>query len=366
MSLVSARTLLFTIVLVQAFGFMSSCKLNSDGRSSSTEGSLDAASVLSSGGFLKSSDFEVPKDKMSPISNGVFQIELDHRSTFYAKAPKSANLLDDACSKDEFNKMKFRAVGSTIILDGKPDLKHCVEKAAAANTETDSVAKYTFSAYDVHILVVFECEGIDLSKYDGKSYGDLASDSVAASICDSASKVRLISNTSFEIIGDVEFDGQKTSIANKSLSAIMAAGGKPCAKEKTSGGGGKLIGECLEIEANIEKDGASSTRFIATESGLSTKTQSDLYYSEGVMKFELNDWTGEMSYSAADKAPTWKAKGGPKNEDVTGTFGESNQGSKSVETEATPTPTPGGATLQLVPKIRKFAVPQLSLFRIAR
>ena len=365
MSLVSARALALSILLIPAFGFVSSCKFNSDGRTSSSEGSLDAASVLSGGGFLKSSDFDLPKDKVSPLSNALFQIELDNRDAFYAKAPKSASLLDDACTKDEFSKMKFRALGSTIILSGRPDLKHCVDKGATTNSETDSAVKYKFSTYDVRILVVFECEGVDLSKYDGKSYGDMGSDGDSFSVCDAAAKVRLISNTSFEVVGEAEYDGQKTPLANKSLNAIMTADGKPCSREKSSGGGSKLIGECLEIEANIEKDGTNSTRFVAKETGISTKAKDDLYYSEGVIKFELNDWTGEMSYSGADKAPTWKAKGGPNSEDATGTFGESLAGPKPTpEADVTPT-TDEPAGLRLSATIKKNVRPQLRLLRFA-
>lgn len=246
---------------------------------------------------------------------------------------------NDKCFNDKMNELKFEAKGAEMRLSGEVDLSSCQltiyqEDARFKDADfTDFV-----SVYKIKVSSYISCSGQDLSKYNGKTFVEVAD--VSECNTDGTSvTIRSETTTSSSLkatIKNVELNGAKViyTVDEESTDASVTrmANGNPCTATVT-GATVRWADGCSDISRNVTTKGKRGYQGSEAQDENIGKAEyeryeyvglkgaanvTSLWYTAGQMNVTLNDWTGIVRYSSATAEPIFEMKKGT--ETVTGTI----------------------------------------------
>lgn len=261
--------------------------------------------------------------------------ELDDDDSFFDQEPESDDPMDNdaSCVQDALDALKVKASGDTMTISGGLDLSSCLE--SLLNGVDASGLSLTLST---KMYVEAQCEGADLSMYDGLPITEIA-DSAAAldELCDGTFRMRehLWSHTVLQ--GSASFGGQMFTLDSESTTshALQTPAGEPCVRH-VEGDAVSFEDDCVETTHDVntrdrqndmpsEKDGKDGFTALRYAGLRGTRVGEHPYFTGGAIEITLQNWTGAMTYTDATTAPTWSLTNGADTQ--TGTYdGTASQG----------------------------------------
>lgn len=264
--------------------------------------------------FLTSANLSPDKTKYETVDSDDVKKEFEGgESKLYANAPKNADEdASEVCYIEKLNTFKVTAKGDRISLGGMADMADCFKTAFSKVFETYSVTA------EVKLFVEQTCKDIDLTSFDGKTFSEIAKNNELE--CPSATSATELSNTALSIIFSGTVKGQKLEMDFDILIATMTADGKPCESTRTADTIIMTDG-CLSVSLNTNKkyrvngdvhasEGKQKYQKLEFSSIIEKDDKTSLFYSSGVIKFTLNDWMGNVTYTAADVEPSYSVTNG--------------------------------------------------------
>lgn len=299
----------------------------------------DDASNGVDGAFLSMVDL-TPVGKFEAMAVGDLKETLKEESFLYNNEPDGTedeteqDKQSSACLLALLNDLSFEGDATRITLGSKLDVTSCF-----ASSSEDGL-KDAKSSMTLTTFLAFTCDGIDLTQYVGKKFGELAGDENAIFKQLQCPTTSMLANTRVDvsISGTFEVDGQSipVNVQTVTYSYQGDANGNPCVKT-VDGATRKLQDGCLSIDrtVDVENSSPSKDKALADEGteqyrryesvGIVEDLEGEKpYYSAGSFKAQIHDWSGEVSYSAGDVPPTYSMTKGP--ETVAGILGESGTG----------------------------------------
>ena len=162
---------------------------------------------------------------------------------------------------------------------------------------------------DIKLVGKRTCEGVDFSKLTADTLHQVAAMCEPAPLTTGFSQAKLHG----EVEGDEPFYVSR-------VEASMSSSGKPC--RKVNANGRVERGDCVYFTKStiqsLDKSDLPHVRYLKQQYIGLKGTQGDRYYSEGQFKLEIGNWTGVMTYTAGDEAPTYVMRRG--SDEVRGTF----------------------------------------------
>ena len=274
-----------------------SMMLVSCGEDSSPKSSGGADAV--SGGFL-SNDFFKADDSVAEISatdlaNSIRDIDYVYLP---AEAANSLALQDEdlgcAVKQDEIT-----LTGDQLVMKYTYDDSTC--------TEIDD--KYINK---MRVFISISCSGQDLSSFTEGSVRSHIYTNGASDFCPNAKEQSTFINA--------ELTRESATDMATVMGGIMTAGGGPCVTSKT--GEELTTNNCTfylkTTKGSKDAEDSTTTKLLTlTANGLKGQA-GDIYYSEGSMAIRLNNWQGELNFSAGNIGPTYTLSSGE--DEVEGSF----------------------------------------------
>lgn len=329
-----------TWILVAALGLLA-CTNDDDGadadagtgNGSGNGNGNGGAGASPSGFFLTAADltpgtlYALPADDLAS--------ELDGESSFFDQKPESDDPMDNdsSCVEDTLGALKVEASGDRMTISGSLDLSTCLDGLLGGADASGLDLALTMKMY-----VEAQCEGADLSMYDGQSITDIADSARDLDeLCDGTFRMRNHLSSHTVLSGSATFSGQTITLDTDTTSAaaLQTADGGPCVRT-VSGDEVTYEDSCVETTHEVNtrdrsngtpsekdgKDGLSVLRYVGLRG---TRAGEHPYFTGGAMEVTLQSWTGTMTYTDAETAPTWSMSDGT--DTRTGTFdGTASQG----------------------------------------
>ena len=296
-------------------------------------GNGGGAGAAPSGFFLTAAD--LTPGTVYALSADDLASELDAEGSFFDQRPESDDPSEDdsSCVEDALGGLKVEASGDRMTISGSLDLSSCLDGLLGGADASGLDLALTMKMY-----VEAQCEGEDLSMYDGQSITDIADSARDLDeLCDGTFRMRnhLWSHT--VLSGSATFSGQTITLDTDTTSAaaLQTTGDGPCVRT-VSGDEVTYEDGCVETTHEVNtrdrsngmpsekdgKDGISVLRYVGLRG---TQAGEHPYFTGGAMEVTLQNWTGTMTYTAAETAPTWSMSDGT--DTRTGTFdGTASQG----------------------------------------
>lgn len=287
---------------------------------SSTKNDSPTTSKKVSSPFLEFSQFDPPSATNAKILTS---------SQVLAKIHGNSDLMDDT-PDDDSDECSDEILGATLSAEDDKltygvdlDLSACFEKVFAKDlTDFDLVAlKVLFKFY-----FEIQCDGADLSSYDGQSFKDVseAEDDIVG--CEDATTGSTLSHTQSTF--EMTIKSQKepfVEIERKTLTLSIDSGpkGKACLSTRS---GDLSTGEdgCLSIskdtfqsskvdgEADDDEGKVHYSKIV--KNALVSAKGDNRWYTGGAMKVTFDNWTGDVTYTDATTAPTFTITDGTETE----------------------------------------------------
>lgn len=275
--------------------------------------------------FLSLSDIEAPpKDKITKLGEYVF---LDKLAEHYDKFLQDDGAGDEeaVADQDQIGR-KIGEAFDSIILGGATndeivlgrvlDFKGIYEETFNAQ-DFDVETSLTVNQTDAKIYLSYQCEGVDLSSYHGKSLGDI-SDRLNE-LCLSAPTIKTVSQmvltNDYRI--DAYIDGYQMVMEQKSVAtfATMNENGGPCTYLGDDDG---FFTEdsCLQLEKYeaIKDliDGAPQVNHgnmtflkIVSRALKGEKSRESPWFVSGHFESQIENWTGTVTYLGSETPPDY-------------------------------------------------------------
>ncbi|MEZ4742461.1 MAG: hypothetical protein R3B45_08445 [Bdellovibrionota bacterium] len=332
---------LYLTFLCVIFAFFVSCGDEKEGDGSSKETPTVLVNSKDSVAFLTPASFEEGKETLTVLSETDLKSEINKLKVFVANREKeedSDSGTEDSSNTDEASQACFQNTldnasfgsGDTLKIELKGDFAECINKKAA-----EQEAQF-FKAHvaNMQIFSEFKCEGVDFSTVSKDSIFESAL-SEQLSACTSASKTSLLANSRLIMDMEIYLFG-KNRVQIESTSATHQKDGSACErvvedgkvvykteclrdkKQIKTGQVGDILNGNEETEGNTDEDKEEiiASRVILP-SGL-IKPENGTYYENVSIEFSINEWSGTMTYTDSETAPTWTATNGT--ETLTGTL----------------------------------------------
>lgn len=311
---ISKSTVTRTALCLSFYFGVFSCKNFLKKDDSDDDKGQDAAQVNQT--FVTVADVNASANTRS-LAAGDIRSVVNKASELYANMPKDSNESDDACTNALFEPIKFHSNGKSGYVGGTLNFDACT-KGAFSKVSALEVNKISLN---FRFLVRIDCSDGDLSSFEGKSYIELTKIAESSFPCHDYTTTQQ-STTQTTLAYSYTVSGQKYSQTEESTVYSLSAkqDGTPC-HLKYDGANITMEGECVHSSRKIykianennktsDKEGREDVnRFIlnAVKQGVSGKPT---YYTSGSAGLTVNDWSGSLTYSGADKAPSWTMKKG--------------------------------------------------------
>jgi hypothetical protein len=286
------------------------------------------ASFLTMNDFLSSKTDTIDKTALAQYIN--------QESEFIANEPHqtsgSGDENEDSCFSRKMNSLKVVATSTSIVIGGQIDYTDCMRELYGESSDFGKEWTIQEISNISKIYMKFEnagCTGDSLSRYNGMSLIEFQKNTdeiKKMTVCDAAGAFYIINNSKdiFKLYAMSKSDANNRVISYRtSRSATMKSDGAPC--EHTSDGQTVTwTADCHIVYQTIpEADDNSSILPSYTEivkkSGLAFNDNgTDIYFTSGVINFNIEGWKGSMTYKGPTTAPSWEAAHG--NETATGTY----------------------------------------------
>jgi hypothetical protein len=327
-----------TWILLAAIG-LSACTNDDDagdadaGAGNGNGNGNGGAGANPSGFFLTAAD--LTPGTLYTMSAADLASELDDEGSFFDQRPESDDPTEDdsSCVEDALGALKVEASGDRMTISGSLDLSSCLDGLLGGADASGLDLALTMKMY-----VEAQCEGADLSMYDGQSIIDIADSARDLDeLCDGTFRMRNHLSSRTVLSGSATFSGQTITLDTDTTSAaaLQTTDGGPCVRT-VSGDETTFEDGCVETTHEVNtrdrsngmasekdgKDGISVLRYVGLRG---TRAGEHPYFTGGAMEVTLQNWTGTMTYTDAETAPTWSMSDGT--ETQTGTFdGTASQG----------------------------------------
>lgn len=291
--------------------FVAGCKEEPKKKKYEGSGGTDSTPLVSSSGFLKSSDMKKPS-KVGTLSEEDLTTELNEWDAFYNNDPDNS---DDDCAS-VIGAKQLKASEKMVQLDHTIDIAKCMGEPKIRSAK-------------IRIFFQLECDSGDFSDLNGKTMHqaeDRLNDDCPGTIS------RGISQSEFFLEWAYTDDSKETKFKQVIRESMATEAGGICVSELKSGVW--QFDECVKTSVTTFTDATVDGKKIdmdniykkAVSRGVQAKTK-DTYFSKGSFNIIINDWSGTLTNSGADKAPSWKMSKGE--EKAEGTFAGSSLWLKS-------------------------------------
>ena len=331
--------------------------------SPSSSGTATTGAPTPIAGFLTMSDLANPGNLYSD-TEAELTANINGESGFYYKSP---NTPTTGCMGQVFGSHQVQAdgQGNLVVNFTEPNLAACM------NADPDmAYSGGTWTAYSLRVLAVFQCPGVDLSKYNGMTMAAFEAAQVSPFPC----TVGLANTQTVSTAKTPEFT-HNISTVDATIGANQVAaspGGVVPSVAVPAALGGSTVNvhlgvvggatACVARFANATLTSDSCQHIKVTKNSVSgaytatnyyrqtsdhnvaTKAATSPFYESGTMSFVSNKWSGTMTYTGANAAPTWTAMDAMGNQ-ARGTF--LSGGSASSPSATAGTTTAGAAATAL-------------------
>lgn len=251
--------------------------------------------------FATSTDLSAPSD-VSTVSEYLAPEQLATESNIYNNAPSLVLAAEDpdACVEERMGALKFSVDGDTLSTGGVIDMADCVD-----GTDGISVSSFSISVY-----LALTCAGGDFSDYDGQSLfasTDDEDDFFAEEPCDGLTS-SLILNMEMAI----EMSDGESTLTSNSFDFLGTDSLGACT-ETLSGTTFTLANDCVSVSSSSSSfDGQTTSNFARLAyTGITGEGDgSATWFSAGTIAFVLNNWTGTLTFTGSETAPTYEMTDG--------------------------------------------------------
>lgn len=223
---------------------------------------------------------------------------------------------ESKCLQDIYKSTKVKVIDrSKVIFSVSYDLSSCFAEMQSSGSEPTQGAQLKFTESKGLLYGELSCEGSDFSALDGKSITDLEGDT-STQTC--ATKRTYLLNSSASTKGEVVYGEKTYNFDSTYASAESTADNQACVNE-VKDGVYSALGSCRRVDITVSNyNGQTEASFFMTESKDLKWELNKPWFSSGSMSVMLNDWSGTVTYTGSDAAPTYTlTKGG---ETVSGSF----------------------------------------------
>jgi hypothetical protein len=272
--------------------------------------------LLSPDSFLTRSEL-AKGSKVYAITKAEAEATIKNEKDLYDDGrPSAVQMTSDDCISRIVNSIPVKSYDSYIGMGAEADITVCAQQLFPSNiTAAPSILRIAFQ---------WGCDNQDFSSFDGKTYGELAQSEDA--VCTSSTKIETLLQIKITLAATA---GTKLNYEKQLFIGHATAEGKPCTSS-IDGSELKHADGCLFTNRDLNSiykvngtsdpdEGAENFTQLETSSLVSASGSDNVWFKSGTMKATFNNWTGDVTYTNANTAPTYSITNGT--ETATGSLG---------------------------------------------
>jgi hypothetical protein len=271
--------------------------------------------------FLSLAEFT--SDDLVPIESDMIGDYLNSVEEFVTEDFRESQESSSSACDRLVDSTEVSVIGDKMTVGFEIDFKECRQKDLLAA----GISGYTIYEAKMRAYSEMQCEGEDLSAFDGKSFTEL--EKFEGTFC---FKSRSLSHSEVVYkstgpgpnpkVGSTQEEAPtETDVRTLKITGSSATSGCEVTLE---GDVYTQVGSCLDYTLERRKAGQGDALHKLVTTGLTYKL-ADQYYRSGKISMDLYGWKGDMTYTGANTPPMWSlTKAG-----VTKTGTYSTEGSKS-------------------------------------
>lgn len=313
--------------------------------------------------FFTSSDLQKPENLSTLTAEEVLE-ELEGNDDIYANYPDESSEDEDSddedgdCISNILDDVEIVVQGDSLVFGVQTSPNECFEKEFSGDGFNISAL-----AVDLKIFIKIRCVGIDLEKYQGKKFSEIADDLEAEDKNCTSKETAYSFLLSYDMSAQFTTNGTTTDAQLKSVSKSFEGTESLDACVKTKSDSNWLTSDdCVlidisESETKIgDADPAIQKTYtkLSPSSLVSSQDEAALWHSSGSLAAEINDWSATLSYSSPDAAPSYV---------LTDTSGASTSGTLTAQASSLKLTS---IPKSIVQKARKIDTEFSSFFRSVR
>ncbi len=273
-------------------------------QSNSQSGTLEGRATKAPLPFLTAKDLKKPTStaaiEASEIPSKLKDLSYQFIANSGPETEDPENAPSQACMDQVVNSLKAKVIGRELYIDGELDFAPCLSAM--------SMPQITYETLKIRFYTQVSCDDQDLSRYDGMGMKDLGK-------ADLKCVKQMLTHEQTQTVSKIRFafDGGEKIIESQSIHSLGTADQKACVKSINNGiNTYQNTCELIERETQIE-DGvpiAVNYQKLAYRDLSWKESKSQTWYESGSIDLTVNDWTGQVQFTAADIAPTYTLKNG--------------------------------------------------------
>jgi len=301
----------------------------------------ESGGASTTGAFLKPADFSnLTFDQLSGTdalkglkeSSAIYDNKPDTASTPTGDGDSDDNDPFEACEKKNQPTIKI-VDGSTINVDANIDILQCLKEQAASSGQAGGGSQSVDGGqFAMRFVFNITCPGADFSEFQGKKIDEIGlgvDDSLPSPIeskCRALESIKTFVNASF-ILKSPE-TGDKAFEVNMKM-AQFTKEGDACTQTKVAAG--YQSNGCLTMNYSaVNFGGMIKKNLTVFESSnlLNGASSTATWFAGGAYKVSINNFTGTLTYTGADTAPSYSLTGA--GETLTGNLNNTTLALESV------------------------------------
>ena len=263
--------------------------------------------------FLAASDLAKPTN-IEQVEEFELASQLSQISSFYNNQPEDTSDDSAACFDKSFEAVRAVASDTQLKLGASLDLSNCLSEIVGANSNiTLNAVAFTYKFF-----MEIDCPTGGLADFNGKSLGEMAT---AKFSCSEVSG-RIDSQTNSSVDFSTSAAGVEIRSVQNTITSAYRGSDSPGKCKVTVAGDLETNVDCVQI--NVTRATTSNTnngettethkdewlKIVWGSDAVSGSNETDIWRQSGTAQVEFNNWTGTLTYSNKDVAPTYNLSNG--------------------------------------------------------